>query len=58
VPWSSCGAFMGATLGVATLLYAPYAICCWASPLLSVLYGVTGFRIARTSPVPVAGSSG
>ena len=50
VPWNSCGAFMGATLGVPTLLYAPYAIFCWASPLLSVLYGFTGFRIEKTSP--------
>jgi NhaC family Na+:H+ antiporter len=26
VPWNSCGAFMAATLGVATLLYLPYAV--------------------------------
>ncbi|MFF5923876.1 Na+/H+ antiporter NhaC family protein [Streptomyces flavochromogenes] len=26
VPWNSCGAFMGAVLGVPTLSYAPYAI--------------------------------
>lgn len=50
VPWNSCGAFMGATLGVSTLLYAPYAIFCYASPLLSVLYGYTGFRIERVAP--------
>ena len=47
VPWNSCGAFMGAVLGVSTLLYAPYAIFCWASPLLSLVYGFTGFRIER-----------
>ncbi|UMG93085.1 Na+/H+ antiporter NhaC [Nocardioides sp. TF02-7] len=52
VPWNSCGAFMGATLGVSTLLYAPYAVFCYASPALSVLYGVTGFRIEKT---PVTG---
>lgn len=50
VPWNSCGAFMAATLGVSTLLYAPFAVFCWVSPLLSVLYGVTGFRIERTDP--------
>ena len=50
VPWNSCGAFMGATLGVATLLYLPYAVFCYASPALSVLYGVTGFRIEKTEP--------
>ncbi|MFJ2755629.1 Na+/H+ antiporter NhaC [Nocardioides sp. NPDC087217] len=48
VPWNSCGAFMGATLGVSTLLYLPYAVFCYASPALSVLYGVTGFRVEKT----------
>lgn len=48
VPWNSCGAFMGATLGVSTLLYLPYAVFCYASPALSVLYGFTGFRIEKS----------
>ncbi|MGN0064622.1 MAG: Na+/H+ antiporter NhaC family protein [Nocardioides sp.] len=51
VPWNSCGAFMSATLGVGTLLYLPYAVFCYASPALSVLYGVTGFRIERVEPI-------
>ncbi|MFJ9390684.1 Na+/H+ antiporter NhaC [Nocardioides sp. NPDC101246] len=50
VPWNSCGAFMGATLGVSTLLYLPYAVFCYASPALSVLYGVTGFRVEKIEP--------
>jgi Na+:H+ antiporter, NhaC family len=51
VPWNSCGAFMGAVLGVSTLLYLPYCVFNIASPLLSVLYGITGFRIKRVEPV-------
>jgi Na+:H+ antiporter, NhaC family len=50
VPWNSCGAFMGAVLGVSTLLYLPYCVFNIASPLLSVLYGITGFRIERVEP--------
>lgn len=50
VPWNSCGAFMGATLGVSTLLYLPYAVFCYASPALSVIYGFTGFKIEKTEP--------
>lgn len=50
VPWNSCGAFMGATLGVSTLLYLPYAVFCYASPALSVLYGYTGFKIEKVEP--------
>jgi NhaC family Na+:H+ antiporter len=55
VPWNSCGAFMAATLGVSTLLYLPYAVFCYASPALSVLYGVTGFRIEKSAPTGLEG---
>jgi Na+:H+ antiporter, NhaC family len=52
VPWNSCGAFMSAVLGVSTLLYLPYAFFNIASPLLSVLFGLTGFRIEAAEPAP------
>jgi Na+:H+ antiporter, NhaC family len=45
VPWNSCGAFMGAVLGVSTLSYLPYAYFNIASPVLSVALGVTGFMV-------------
>jgi Na+:H+ antiporter, NhaC family len=47
VPWNSCGAYMAATLGVATFLYLPFAIFNIASPILSLVYGITGFKIER-----------
>jgi len=50
VPWNSCGAFMGAVLGVATLSYLPFAFFNIASPVLSVLLGVTGFKIIHSQP--------
>jgi Na+:H+ antiporter, NhaC family len=50
VPWNSCGAFMAAVLGVPTLLYLPWCVFNIASPALSVLYGITGFRIERVEP--------
>ena len=43
IPWNTCGAYMSATLGVATLSYAPYAFFNLACPLLAVLYGFAGF---------------
>jgi NhaC family Na+:H+ antiporter len=49
IPWNSCGAFMAAALGVPTMVYAPYAIFNYVSPLLDVLYGYIGFKIARTN---------
>lgn len=51
VPWNSCGAFMAAVLGVATISYLPFAFFNIASPLLSVAYGITGFKIVKTTPV-------
>ncbi|HET6860744.1 MAG TPA: Na+/H+ antiporter NhaC [Streptomyces sp.] len=50
VPWNSCGAFMGAVLGVPTLSYLPYSVFNYASPGLSVLYGITGFKIEKIPP--------
>jgi NhaC family Na+:H+ antiporter len=54
VPWNSCGAYMGAVLGVATLSYAPYCLFNYVSPALSVLYGFTGFKVERVEPVTEA----
>lgn len=49
VPWNSCGAFMSAVLGVSTLAYLPFAVFNIASPLLSVAYGYTGFKLVKAS---------
>ena len=54
VPWNSCGAFMGAVLGVSALQYLPYALFNIASPALSVAYGFTGFRIEHLPGQAVA----
>lgn len=47
IPWNSCGAYMAATLGVATVHYAPFAIFCWLSPLITVAMGFAGVRMLR-----------
>ena len=48
VPWNTCGAYMAATLGVATLAYLPFAFFNLINPLVSIVYGFTGFTIVRT----------
>lgn len=50
IPWNSCGAYMSAVLGVPTMAYLPFAVFNYASPLLEVIYGFTGFKIARIDP--------
>lgn len=42
IPWNTCGAYMSATLGVATVVYAPFAIFNILCPLIAIAYGVTG----------------
>ncbi|MGI6851931.1 Na+/H+ antiporter NhaC family protein [Mesorhizobium sp. 1B3] len=52
VPWNSCGAYMAATLGVATLSYAPYAIFSIVSPFLVIAVAFAGVRMPRGSGAP------
>ncbi|WP_432418801.1 Na+/H+ antiporter NhaC [Cytobacillus spongiae] len=47
VPWGVCGVFLTSVLGVSTLDYLPFTFFCLFSPLLTVVYGLTGFRIIR-----------
>lgn len=52
IPWNSCGAYMAATLGVATFSYAPYAVFCIMSPLVSMAFAYAGIRMIRNRPDP------
>jgi NhaC family Na+:H+ antiporter len=52
VPWNTCGAYMAATLGVATLDYLPFAFFNLINPIVSALLAYAGFKILRTTPSP------
>ena len=45
VPWSTAGAFMAGTLGVATFEYLPYTFLNYLNPLLSIMLAYLGFFI-------------
>jgi len=47
VPWNTCGAYMAATLGVATWDYLPYALFNLINPLLALVLAFAGFKILR-----------
>lgn len=47
LPWTSAGAYMAGTLGVATLSYMPWAVCNWIAIGFALLWGATGIGIAR-----------
>lgn len=52
IPWNTCGAYMAATLGVATFDYAPYAIFNLACPLIAVAFGYLAFKQKPAVPQP------
>jgi NhaC family Na+:H+ antiporter len=39
IPWNTCGAYMSATLGIATLSYAPFTFFNYLCPIIAVIYG-------------------
>lgn len=47
VPWSVAGTYMTATLGVSTFDYMPWAILCYSSMVFAIIFGYTGFGIAK-----------
>ena len=52
VPWNTCGAYMAATLGVATLAYLPFVFFNLINPIVSIIYGFTGFTIEKMEAEP------
>jgi Na+:H+ antiporter, NhaC family len=51
VPWNTCGAYMSGVLGVSTVGYLPYCFFNLLSPILDVVYGFLGFKVATTDEV-------
>nr|WP_241765201.1 Na+/H+ antiporter NhaC family protein [Hyphomonas beringensis] len=47
VPWNTCGAFMSATLGVATFSYLPFCVFNIVSPVIAAFYISTGLAIRQ-----------
>lgn len=47
IPWSAAGAYMASTLGVETLDYLPWAILCYTGFIFAIIWGFTGFGIAK-----------
>ncbi len=54
VPWNTCGAFMAATLGVATQDYLLFCVFNLASPVISYLYAVLNYKVEYLDELPEA----
>ncbi len=46
IPWNTCGAFMAGALGVPTIAYLPFCFFNLANPIISLIYGITHFKLA------------
>ena len=49
IPWNSCGAYMAATLGVATVSFPPFCFLNLLNPLITMLFAFTGLRMLQSS---------
>lgn len=47
IPWTTTGTFYAATLGIATLEYAPYAFLNWLNPLVSIVMAIIGIGLLQ-----------
>lgn len=46
IPWNTCGAYHASVLGVATLTYAPFALFCILSPIMTTAFAYAKIKIA------------
>jgi NhaC family Na+:H+ antiporter len=53
IPWNTCGAYMSATLGIATISYAPWAVFNYMCPLIAVIYGYLKIAQKPLEEIPV-----
>jgi len=49
VPWNTCGAYMSSTLGVPVATYFMFCFFNMLNPIISAIYGFTGFSIEKIS---------
>lgn len=49
VPWSSCGMVQATVLGVPTLVYLPYCVFNYLSPIVTIAVAALGYKIYRVA---------
>lgn len=54
IPWNSCGVTQSTVLGVSTLVYLPFCVFNYLSPVMTLLMAYTGYRIRQNRREPVA----
>jgi len=47
IPWNTCGAYMSASLGVATFSYLPFCFFNLVNPLVAIIYAIFNVKIVK-----------
>ena len=47
IPWNTCGAYMSASLGIATFSYLPYCFFNLVNPVIAILYALLNVKIVK-----------
>jgi len=50
IPWNSSGVFVYTALGVSATAYAPYAILCWITALVALVFGYLKVTMHQLEP--------
>lgn len=54
IPWNAGGAYVTGVLGIETIVYAPFAFACWLSPLIGLIWAVTGKFVPKATDEEMA----
>ena len=49
IPWNTCGAYMSASLGVATFSYLPFCFFNLINPIVAIIYAIFNIKIIKNS---------
>jgi len=52
IPWNSCGAYVSATLGIATFAYLPFCFFNLITPVVAFIFALTGRQIEMVEEAP------
>jgi len=47
IPWNTCGAYMSASLGIATFSYVPYCFFNLVNPVIAIIYALLNVKIVK-----------
>ena len=49
IPWNTCGAYMSASLGVATFSYLPFCFFNIVNPIIAIIYAIFNIKIVKNN---------